>query len=89
MMRLRLPASLNHSRLGYAYARGDADSDGLPDAAEYALGTDPTLPDTDGDGVGDGVEYPFSELPVSDPCNGPLRHRCSLREGIFLNGFEE
>jgi serine protease len=80
---------LSHSRLGYAYARGDADSDGLPDAAEYVLGTDPTLPDTDGDGVGDGVEYPFGELPVSDPCNGPLRHRCSLREGIFLNGFEE
>jgi len=75
--------------LGYAYWRGDADFDGLPDAAEYVLGTDPSLPDTDGDGVNDGIEYPFADLPASDPCDGPLRHRCALKESIFRHGFEE
>jgi hypothetical protein len=32
------------------------DSDGLPDAVELLLGTDPLNPDTDGDGLFDGVE---------------------------------
>src|SRR5512145_2174522 len=31
----------------------DTDRDGLPDAAEFALGTNPRLPDSDGDGLGD------------------------------------
>lgn len=34
----------------------DQDSDGLSDAEEVRLGTDPTNPDTDGDGVDDGSE---------------------------------
>lgn len=34
----------------------DSDGDGLTDAQEATLGTDPTNPDTDGDGVGDGIE---------------------------------
>ena len=34
----------------------DTDRDGLPDACELILGTNPNLPDTDGDGILDGVE---------------------------------
>ncbi len=37
---------------------GDADGDGLTNAEEAALGTEPKNPDTDGDGVGDGQEAP-------------------------------
>ena len=36
-----------------ATAAADADSDGIPDAAEPVLGTDPLNADTDGDGVND------------------------------------
>jgi hypothetical protein len=37
----------------------DSDSDGLTDAEELALGTDPLNPDTDGDGFSDYVEVKF------------------------------
>jgi Bacterial TSP3 repeat len=35
----------------------DSDGDGLTDAEEMQIGTDPTNPDTDGDGVGDKIEF--------------------------------
>jgi len=35
-----------------AFAEDDTDGDGLTDAEEYAIGTDPTNPDSDGDGAG-------------------------------------
>src|SRR3989338_1355911 len=35
---------------------GDADNDGLDDAAEYARGLDPRNRDVDGDGIPDGIE---------------------------------
>lgn len=34
----------------------DTDHDGLPDAFEQSIGSDPTKADTDGDGINDGVE---------------------------------
>jgi hypothetical protein len=34
----------------------DSDKDGIPDAAEKTLGTDPLNPDTDGDGLNDRVD---------------------------------
>ena len=40
----------------------DSDNDGLTDAEELALGTDPLNPDTDGDGFSDGVEVRFAKL---------------------------
>ena len=36
-----------------ALADGDSDGDGVPDAAEALLGTDPMMADTDGDGIND------------------------------------
>jgi hypothetical protein len=42
----------------------DSDGDGLCDAAEANLGTDPEVPDTDGDNVGDGEEVGYGEDPL-------------------------
>ena len=39
------------------YAAGDTDRDGLTDAEEALLGTDPGNPDSDGDSLSDGEEY--------------------------------
>lgn len=39
------------------YSDEDSDMDGLPDALELKIGTDPLNPDTDWDGVPDGQEY--------------------------------
>ena len=42
----------------------DPDSDGLSNAEEYSLGTDPTAYDTDGDGMGDGNELYYEHDPL-------------------------
>jgi hypothetical protein len=47
----------------------DSDGDGLTDAEETQIGTDPTNPDTDGDGVGDKIEY---SLMYKDSIFNPL-----------------
>ncbi|WP_253910537.1 Ig-like domain-containing protein [Pyxidicoccus fallax] len=45
----------------------DTDGDGLTDAQEGTLGTDPNNPDTDGDGVPDGIEVNVGETdPLDD-----------------------
>ncbi len=43
----------------------DSDGDGLTDAQEAALGTDPTNPDSDGDGTSDGVEVAAGTDPLN------------------------
>ena len=48
----------------------DQDGDGLTNAEEMALGTDPTLPDTDGDGVLDGVEVGSPSAPLDSDSDG-------------------
>lgn len=48
----------------------DADSDGLTNAQEIALGTDPLNPDTDGDGFYDGLEVLLGTNPL-DPKSYP------------------
>lgn len=44
----------------------DTDGDGLPDAYETIIGTDPNCADTDGDGLTDGYEVLYSS---TDPCD--------------------
>ncbi len=52
---------------------GDSDGDGLDDALEAELGTDPYDPDTDGDGLWDGLELGLvgdsDPLSTTDPLN--------------------
>jgi len=48
----------------------DTDGDGLTDAEEDALGSDPSNADTDGDGYSDGVEEAYYTDPV-DPNDHP------------------
>ena len=74
-------------KIGYAYPGGDADNDGLPDALEYVIGTDPARPDSDSDGLSDSTEYPLAGVPVSDPCSGPGARYCPA-DLIFKFGFE-
>jgi hypothetical protein len=57
----------------------DRDGDGLSDADELALGTDPTKSDTDGDGLSDGAE-------VNDYGTDPLKMDT---DGDRLNDGEE
>lgn len=45
-----------HSNIGVHGANGDPDFDGLTNAEEYEVGTDPMAPDTDGGGEQDGSE---------------------------------
>jgi hypothetical protein len=45
---------------------GDADGDGLADADELEIGSDPHNPDTNGDGIPDGAAY-AAGLSVTDP----------------------
>jgi hypothetical protein len=51
--------------LGLSGSALDSDGDGLSDAFETSIGTDPFNPDTDGDGVSDGVEYSYGSNPLS------------------------
>jgi hypothetical protein len=49
-------------------AQGDADNDGLSNADEIALGTNPNNPDSDSDGIPDGTDpNPTTPNPVSTP----------------------
>jgi hypothetical protein len=50
----------------------DADGDGLSDADELAIGTDPDLPDSDGDGVLDGLEVGSVAAPADTDGDGTL-----------------
>jgi len=48
----------------------DRDHDGLTDAEEPALGTDPTKADTDGDGLKDGEEQAYGTNPLVKDTDG-------------------
>jgi YD repeat-containing protein len=49
-------------------ASKDSDGDGLSDAQEVSLGTDPFSADTDGDGYGDGAEVASGADPLNPTC---------------------
>lgn len=74
--------------LGYAYPATDTDSDGLPDAFEYVVGTSPTRADSDGDGSDDATEFPMVGVAVSDPCHGGTGAEYCGADSIFKNGFD-
>ena len=74
-------------KIGYAYPAGDSDNDGLPDALEYVIGTDPTRQDSDNDGYSDSAEYPLAGIPISDPCSAAGARYCPA-DTIFKYGFE-
>ena len=54
----------------------DSDGDGLSDAQEIMLGTDPFNPDTDGDGFNDGIEVATGSDPLNPACT-PFNCRVS------------
>ncbi len=47
--------------------QADTDSDGLPDALELSINTNPSDADSDGDGIDDDVEYNDPNLDPTDP----------------------
>ena len=58
---------------------GDCDGDGLTDAEEEALGTDPCDEDTDDDGIPDGVEVTLGLDPLVP--DGPQGSGCNCNTG--------
>ena len=56
-LRLLGPTVEARRRLMASFTGLDSDGDGLPDALEIMLGSDPHKGDSDGDGLPDGVEY--------------------------------
>jgi hypothetical protein len=58
------------AKAGAAAATSDADGDGITDADEHALGTDPNAADSDGDGVGDGDEVRAGTDPLDGDADG-------------------
>ena len=63
----------------------DCDNDGLTNAEEDTIGTDPTNPDTDGDGVIDGTEVTDGTNPLN-PCESIEEHVTLEQSLEFLSG---
>ncbi|WP_225334772.1 hypothetical protein [Halomicrobium urmianum] len=65
----------------------DSDGDGLSDARERELGTDPNESDTDGDGLPDGAEVNAEEtLPDADPTRTDVYVEVDSTPGCSLSG---
>jgi len=63
----------------------DSDSDGLPNAFEEYIGTDPLNPDTDGDGLTDREEITFD----GNPNYNPLNDTDPLNPDSDFDGFDD
>ena len=71
-----------------AYAAGlDTDGDGIPDASEVLLGTDPMNPDTDGDGLNDLEDQ--APVSLADPIaqSGPVAP-FAIKEALVENNYD-
>jgi hypothetical protein len=61
----------------------DSDGDGIPDAIEAQLGSNPSLRDSDGNGVSDLVEYRTKGKPCNDPnCAAAGRDQYAICAGF-------
>jgi gliding motility-associated-like protein len=67
---------------GEGYWGADCDGDGLTNAVEDSLGTNPWDVDTDGDGISDGDEVTGGSNPL-DPCD-PTPSLPSCNEGVVI-----
>lgn len=77
------PSSAN--TLSILEGEKDPDGDGLTNAQEIALGTDPFRADTDGDGFNDGLEAAEGSNPL-DPLSTPLHY--AFTEVSILNNTD-
>jgi len=66
----RSPLKLSLSLVDNTWLDGDLDQDGLTNAAEYRLGTDPLNPDTNGNGVSDSVDAALGRDAASADSDG-------------------
>lgn len=69
IMELRTNAFATAGYDYFQFEKLDSDGDGLSDAEEEALGTDPELPDSDFDGMPDGWEVQHGLNPLVDDAN--------------------
>lgn len=74
----------DYEATGLASLVADSDVDGLTDAEELALGTDPNDPDTDGGTVEDGIEVTNGTDPLdpSDDLGGPITETWTGADGL-------
>ncbi|HUF60986.1 MAG TPA: LamG-like jellyroll fold domain-containing protein [Verrucomicrobiales bacterium] len=70
--------------LGAGNGEIDSDGDGLTDAEEAALGTDPNNPDSDGDGTPDGVEVAAATDPLNPASFFQVLSLSRSGEGVTL-----
>ncbi|MEW5740896.1 MAG: calcium-binding protein [Myxococcota bacterium] len=69
----------------------DSDGDGVSDAQEGEIGTDPTLIDTDFDGIGDGVEVKMGLKPmvILDDMGNPTGENIDIVKGCNFANDED
>ncbi len=72
---------------GFSQTATDTDGDGVPDAAEALLGTDPMVADTDGDGQNDlaDADPAFMENPL-DMTGAPATF--AIKEALVENNYD-
>ncbi|PZR23313.1 MAG: hypothetical protein DI539_03410 [Flavobacterium psychrophilum] len=71
-----------------AFATCDQDGDGLTNAQEASIGTNPTVADTDGDGINDGAEVTAGSNPLN-PCSPNANSPVCDQDGDGLTNAQE
>lgn len=70
-----------------AQTKTDTDGDGVPDASEVLLGTDPMVADTDGDGVNDLADTDAAFMPNPMKMDGPAAP-FTIAEALVENNYD-